>query len=74
MGGGYNQVIEGLYNKYHIKESEVFNPCKISKIILADDEPLSNMLMRRMIEEGGKYQVFQFYNGVDVINKLITLE
>ena len=70
MGGGYNQVIEGLYHKFNVKESDVFNPCKITKIILADDDPLSSMLLRRMIEEGGKYQVFQFCNGVDVSGNL----
>jgi len=33
---------------------------------LADDDGLSNMALRNIIEQAGKYQVFAFYNGKDV--------
>jgi CheY-like chemotaxis protein len=36
------------------------------RILLADDEVLSNTALRVMIEEGGKYQVNPFFNGLDL--------
>lgn len=36
------------------------------KVLLADDDLLCNLAMRGLIEGIGKYQVFSFYNGVDV--------
>ena len=38
------------------------------RILLADDEVLSNTALRAMIEEGGKYQVSYFFNGLDLCN------
>ena len=66
IGGGYGQVVEELYHKYNVKDQERFNPCKIAKIMLADDDIMNNLAMRTMIEHDGKYQVFSFYNGVEV--------
>jgi len=65
MGGGFGQMIEDLYQKFNVEAGEQFNPTKIIKIILADDDILSNLALRNMIEQGGGYQVFQFYNGMD---------
>ena len=58
-------MIEELYHKYNIEEKEQFNPCKIVKILLADDDVFSNFLLRKLLEDSGEYQVFQFYNGAD---------
>lgn len=35
-------------------------------MMLVDDNLLGNMAMRSMIEGIGKYQVYSFYNGIDV--------
>eukprot|EP00826_Nyctotherus_ovalis_P059639 TRINITY_DN830_c0_g6_i1.p1 TRINITY_DN830_c0_g6~~TRINITY_DN830_c0_g6_i1.p1 ORF type:complete len:125 (-),score=38.90 TRINITY_DN830_c0_g6_i1:28-402(-) len=38
------------------------------RILLADDEVLSNTALRAMIEECGNYQVNPFFNGLDLCN------
>lgn len=40
--------------------------------MLADDDLLSNLAMRGMIESLGKYQVFSFYNGGEVLIILLN--
>ncbi len=66
MGGNYGQVIDEMFDKYNVKSTDAYNPCNVVKIILADDDVLSNLALRSMIEQAGAYQVFPFYNGVDV--------
>jgi hypothetical protein len=66
MGGNYGQIVDELYKKYNVPGPESFNPCRVAKLILADDESLSNLALRSMIEREGKFQIFSFYNGTDV--------
>ena len=66
IGGDYGKTIEELFNKYNVNKETAYNPCTVVKILLADDDILSNLALRKMIEEDGQYQVFAFYNGVDV--------
>ena len=66
LGGNYAHIVDELYRKYGMVGAESFNPCRVAKLILADDESLSNLALRSMIEREGKYQIFSFYNGTDV--------
>ena len=65
-------MVEELYNKCNVNKATAYNPCTVVKIILADDDILSNLALRKMIEEDGQYQVFSFYNGVDVCRDCVT--
>ncbi len=71
MTGSYGKLVEKVLRKHQTTEYENLNPCKVAKILLADDDGLSNMALRSMIEQSGKYQVFSFYNGLDVSYFLI---
>ena len=74
MGGGYEKIIEALYKKYHVKESERFNPCKTITILLADDDNMCNTATRKMIQDAGRYQVNPFFTGLDLCNYYEELE
>ena len=67
MGGGYNQLVEKLHTKFNMTGNDGFNPCKITRILLADDDPISNYSLKAMIEQDSNYQVVSYYNGADVL-------
>lgn len=62
----YDKILGELCNKYNVKEHDHFNPYKVTRILLADDEILSNTALRAMLEEEGKCQVTPFFNGLDL--------
>lgn len=62
-----------MHAKRNLKKEESFNPCNVKKIMLIDDDTLCNFGARSMIEASGRYQVFSFYNGADVNEKLILI-
>lgn len=73
-GGNYGEVVQRLHEKCNVKEGEGFDPCRVVNVVLADDDVLSNMALRNMIEQQpGKYQVFPFYNGLAVFLLILTL-
>ncbi len=69
ISGNYGTIIDAMHQKYRGQEQQqegYYNPCSVAKILLADDDVLSNLALRSMIEQSGLYRVFTFYNGVDV--------
>eukprot|EP01022_Parablepharisma_sp_SALTPOND_P023728 TRINITY_DN50_c1_g1_i1.p1 TRINITY_DN50_c1_g1~~TRINITY_DN50_c1_g1_i1.p1 ORF type:complete len:966 (-),score=71.76 TRINITY_DN50_c1_g1_i1:1283-4180(-) len=66
ISGNYGNIVDEVYEKYNKKQEAYYNPCTIAKVLLADDDILSNLALRSMIEQTGLYKVFTFYNGVDV--------
>jgi hypothetical protein len=66
MGGDYSRMVDELYKEYNVNKDKAYNPCTIVKILLADDDVLSNSALRRMIEQDAKYQVTNCFNGVEV--------
>lgn len=61
-------MVENLFNSFNVKKSDQFVPGKIRKVFIADDDIFSNALLRNMIESDTKYQVFSFFNGLELCN------
>lgn len=62
------KVRERLISDLHEKckdDGEFFSSSE-TKILLADDDPMSNYALRGMIERSGKFQVIPCYNGLEV--------
>jgi len=68
MGEEYKKIVESLFTSYNVKQSDQFNPYKIHKILIADDDVFCNTMLRNMIEEDAKYQVNSFFNGLELCN------
>jgi hypothetical protein len=66
MCGNYGQTINELHKKFHLTNAESFNPCNCGTIILADDDTISNMTLKKMLEATNKYQIVSCYNGLEV--------
>ena len=54
----FGKIVEDLYKKCSVNVSEQFNPNKLIKILFADDDVMSNMTLKSMIENEKKYVVF----------------
>ena len=67
MGGGYNQLVEKLHTKFNMSGNDGFNPCKITRILLADDDAISNYSLKAMIEQDSDFQVVSYSNGAEVL-------
>ena len=65
MEGRFVTLAKEIQNKFGVKNS--YNPLSVTKIILADDNPMCNNTLRLLIEQVG-YQVHPCFNGVDVTN------
>jgi len=68
MGEEYKKIVESLFTSYNVKQSDQFNPYKVHKILIADDDVFCNTMLRNMIEENAKYQVNSFFNGLELCN------
>jgi len=64
MSEDYRKLINQLGKNYDVK---VYDPERMKKIIMADDDVTSLAILKNMIEKTGDYKVFSFYNGLDVI-------
>jgi hypothetical protein len=65
----YRKLINELSKNYDV---EVYDPEKMKKIVMADDDVASLAILKSMIEKTGNYKVFGFFNGLDV-SLLISL-
>ena len=66
FGGRYCPTIEEMYDISKVSPAERIKPWKVAKIILADDDVLSSMALRAMIESTREYKAVPFYNGLEV--------
>ncbi len=64
LGGSYGNMVDELYRKCHVKAADFYNPCSVVNVLLADDDVLSNMALKKIVESSGNYRVFPFYNGL----------
>lgn len=63
----YRKLINELGKNYDVK---VYDPEKVKKILMADDDVTSLSILKNMIEKTGDYKIFSFYNGLDVLRTL----
>lgn len=68
--GEREKLVENLYEDLKNNNDEPYTLSKLSKVLLADDDVMSNITLRGMIERSGKFHIISCYNGLEVYYKI----